>query len=52
VRTAFEAAATGPPPTMTDVLLARPMGFTEEPFYADDDASIQTAPKVSFGAKA
>jgi LemA protein len=32
-----------------DVLLARPMGFTEEPFYADDDASIQTAPKVSFG---
>ena len=32
-----------------DVLLARPMGFTEEPFYADEDASIQTAPKVSFG---
>jgi LemA protein len=32
-----------------DVLLARPMGFGEEPFYADDDASIQTAPKVSFG---
>ena len=35
-----------------DVLLARPMGFTEELFYADEDASIQTAPKVSFGAKA
>ena len=35
-----------------DVLLARPMGFSEEPFYADDDASIQTAPKVAFGAKA
>jgi LemA protein len=35
-----------------DVTLARPMGFSEEPFYADDDASIQTAPKVSFGAKA
>src|SRR5215218_7367945 len=35
-----------------DVLLAKPMGFSEEPFYADDDASIQTAPKVSFGAKA
>ena len=35
-----------------DVLVARPMGFSEEPFYADDDASIQTAPKVSFGAKA
>jgi len=32
-----------------DVLLARPMGFTEEPFYADADSSIQTAPKVSFG---
>jgi len=35
-----------------DVLVARPMGFSEEPFYADDDASIQAAPKVSFGAKA
>lgn len=34
-----------------DVLVARPMGFGEEPFYADDDASIQTAPKVSFRAK-
>ncbi|HYD37095.1 MAG TPA: LemA family protein, partial [Allosphingosinicella sp.] len=32
-----------------DVVLARPMGFAEEPFYADSDASIQTAPKVSFG---
>ena len=30
------------------VLIARPMGFTEEPFYQDDDASIQSAPKVSF----
>jgi LemA protein len=30
------------------VLIARPMGFTEEPFYQDDDASIQNAPKVSF----
>jgi LemA protein len=35
-----------------DVIVARPLGFSEEPFYADDDASIQTAPKVSFGAKA
>jgi LemA protein len=35
-----------------DVLLARPMGFSEEPFYADDDASIQTAPTVRFGASA
>ena len=32
-----------------DVLLARPMGFSEQPFYEDGDASIQTAPKVSFG---
>jgi LemA protein len=35
--------------TFPDVLLARPMGFSEEPFYADGDASIQTAPRVSFG---
>jgi LemA protein len=34
-----------------DVLLARPLGFSEEPFYADDDASIQTAPRVRFGAQ-
>ena len=32
-----------------DVLLARPMGFGEEEFYADDDRSIQTAPQVKFG---
>jgi len=32
------------------VLIARPMGFSEEPFYQDDDQSIQTAPKVSFSA--
>jgi LemA protein len=30
------------------VLIARPMGFTEEPFYQDDDPAIQNAPKVSF----
>ena len=30
------------------VLIARPMGFNEEPFYEDADQSIQTAPKVSF----
>ena len=35
--------------TFPDVLLARPMGFSEEPFYEDADSSIQTAPKVSFG---
>ena len=31
-----------------DMLFARPMGFSEEPFYQDDDAAIQTPPKVSF----
>ena len=30
------------------VLIARPAGFTEEPFYQDDDPAIQSAPKVSF----
>lgn len=30
------------------VLIARPMGFIEEPFYQDEDPAIQTAPKVSF----
>jgi LemA protein len=29
-------------------LIAGPMGFKEEEFYADADASIQSAPKVSF----
>ena len=29
-------------------LIAGPMGFTEEPFYQDDDQAIQSAPKVSF----
>lgn len=31
-----------------NVLIARPMGFTEEEFYTDTDASIQTAPVVKF----
>lgn len=30
------------------VIVARPMGFTEEPFYQDEDPAIQSAPKVSF----
>ena len=30
------------------VLIARPLGFSEEPFYQDEDETIQTAPKVSF----
>ena len=30
------------------VLIAKPMGFAEEPFYNDEDPAIQSAPKVSF----
>jgi LemA protein len=30
------------------VLIARPLGFTEEPFYQDEDPAIQSAPKVTF----
>ena len=33
-----------------NVLVARPMGFSEEEFYTDTDASIQSAPVVKFGA--
>ncbi|MDP9422523.1 MAG: LemA family protein [Pseudomonadota bacterium] len=31
-----------------DMLFAAPMGFKEEPYYEDADASIQSAPKVEF----
>jgi LemA protein len=34
------------------VLIAGPLGFREEPFYADENPSIQTAPKVSFAQPA
>ena len=34
------------------VLIARPMGFTEEPFYQDDDQTIRTAPKIDFARPA
>ncbi|HJQ16166.1 MAG TPA: LemA family protein [Allosphingosinicella sp.] len=34
-----------------EMLFAGPMGFTQEPFYSDDDYSIQAAPTVSFGAE-
>jgi LemA protein len=34
------------------VLIARPLGFTEEPFYQDEDPAIQSAPKVSFATPA
>ena len=29
-------------------LIARPLGFNEEPYYQDEDPAIQSAPKVSF----
>ena len=35
-----------------DMLVARPAGFSEAPFYEDEDASIRTAPKVSFARPA
>jgi LemA protein len=31
-----------------DMFFAGPLGFREEPYYEDADASIQTAPKVDF----
>jgi LemA protein len=34
------------------VLIARSVGFTEEPFYQDEDPAIQSAPKVSFARPA
>src|SRR3954463_15147002 len=33
-------------------LIARPLGFSEEPFYQDDDPAIQTAPKISLARPA
>ena len=38
--------------SVPDALLARPLGFHEEEPYADDTATLQTAPTVSFGAAA
>ena len=35
-----------------DMLFAGPLGFGEEPYYEDADASIQSAPKVDFDRKA
>ena len=32
-----------------DMVFARPMGFSEAPFYTDEDPSIQKAPEVRFG---
>ena len=34
------------------VLVAKPLGFNEEPSYQDDDPAIQSAPKVSFNPPA
>ena len=31
-----------------DMLFAGPLGFGEEPYYQDEDAAIQTVPKVEF----
>ena len=33
-------------------LIARPIGFSEEPFYQDDDPAIQNAPRISFARPA
>jgi LemA protein len=35
-----------------EMLVARPAGFSEEPFYQDEDQSIQSAPQVSFARPA
>lgn len=35
-----------------DMVFARPLGFSEEPFYQDDDPTIQSAPKVTFARPA
>jgi len=35
-----------------DMFFAAPMGFNEEPYYEDADASIQSAPKVDFARPA
>ena len=35
-----------------NVMIAGPLGFREEESYQDADPAIQSAPKVSFGAKA
>ena len=34
------------------VVVAGPLGFREEPFYQDEDPSIQSAPKVTFAQPA
>jgi LemA protein len=31
-----------------DTLFARPLGFTEEEYYKDEDPAIQSAPKIDF----
>jgi LemA protein len=38
--------------SLPPVLIARPAGFVEEPFYQDEDPAIQSAPKVSFARPA
>lgn len=36
--------------SVPDVFFARPLGFTEEEYYKDEDPAIQSAPKVAFPA--
>ncbi len=38
--------------SVPDMLFATPMGFKEEPYYEDADASIQSAPKIDFARPA
>jgi LemA protein len=35
--------------TFPDVMIARPLGFTEAPFFALDDRAEAAAPRVNFG---
>ncbi len=34
-----------------DLLVAKPLGFNEEPFFEDSDPTIATAPAIRFGGK-
>jgi LemA protein len=35
-----------------DLIFARPLGFSEQPFYQDEDQNIRNAPEVSFARSA
>lgn len=36
--------------SVPDLFFARPLGFTEEEYYQDEDPAIQSAPKIDFKA--